>query len=83
MKPKLRRTTKDQPVIGWELDLALDPNHEFVRLATKIPWNDLTQAFGRLYVPDLGRPGISHSVDGRASLAQAHLVGPEQPHWRD
>ncbi len=45
-------------MIGWELDLALDPNHELVRLATKIPWDDLTQEFGRLYVPELGRPGI-------------------------
>ncbi len=58
MKPKPSRTTKDQPVIGGELDLALDPNHELVRLATKLPWEDLTAAFGRLYVPDLGRPGI-------------------------
>lgn len=25
-------------MIGWELDLALDPNHELMQLATEIPW---------------------------------------------
>ena len=30
-------------MIGWELDLALDPNHELVRLASKIPWENLAQ----------------------------------------
>jgi len=34
------------------LDLALDPSHELVRLATVVPWDDLTQELGRLYVPD-------------------------------
>lgn len=45
-------------MIGWELNLALDPNRELVRLATKIPWDDLTQAFGRLYLPTLAHPGF-------------------------
>ena len=40
-------------MIGWELHLALGPNHELVRMATEIPWDGLTQEFGRLYVPDL------------------------------
>ncbi|WP_291270429.1 transposase [Geothrix sp.] len=58
MKPKPRRTTSEQLVIGWKLDLALDPNHELVRLAAVIPWEDLTAEFGRMNVLDLGRPGI-------------------------
>jgi len=58
MKPKPWSTTKGQSVIGWEFELALGPNHELVRLALKIPWEDLAQEFGRLCVPDLGRPGI-------------------------
>ena len=91
MKPKPRRTTKDQPVIGWELDLALDPNHELVRLATKIPWDDLAQEFGRLYVPDLGRPGIPirlmaglHLLKHTYGLSDEDVVKGwvENPYWQ-
>ena len=56
-------------MIGWKLDLALDPNHELVRLATVVPWDDLTKEFGRLYVPDLGRPGIPVRL-----MARLHLL---------
>jgi IS5 family transposase len=91
MKPKPRRTTKDQPVIGWELDLALDPNHELVRLAKVIPWDDLTQEFGRLYVPDLGRPGIPirlmaglHLLKHTYGLSDEDVVKGwvENPYWQ-
>ena len=91
MKPKPRRTTKDQPVIGWELDLALDPNHELVRLASKIPWDDLAQEFGRLYVPDLGRPGIPirlmaglHLLKHTYGLSDEDVVKGwvENPYWQ-
>jgi IS5 family transposase len=91
MKPKLRRTTKDQPVIGWELDLALDPNHELVRLASKVPWDDLAKEFGRLYVPDLGRPGIPirlmtglHLLKHTYGLSDEDVVKGwvENPYWQ-
>lgn len=38
--------------------MALDPNHKLFRLAERILWDDLTKEFGRLYLPDLSRPGI-------------------------
>ena len=91
MKPQPRRTTKDQPVIGWELDLALYPNHELVRLASKIPWDDLAQEFGRLYVPDLGRPGIPirlmaglHLLKHTYGLSDEDVVKGwvENPYWQ-
>jgi IS5 family transposase len=91
MKPKPRRTTSEQPVIGWKLDLALDPNHELVRLATVIPWDDLTQEFGRLYVPDLGRPGIPvrlmaglHLLKHTYGLSDEQVVRTwvENPYWQ-
>ena len=78
-------------MIGWELDLALDPNHELVRLATVIPWDDLTQEFGRLYVPDLGRPGIPirlmaglHLLKHTYALSDEDVVKGwvENPYWQ-
>lgn len=91
MKPKPRRTTSEQPVIGWKLDLALDPNHELVRLATVVPWDDLTKEFGRLYVPDLGRPGIPvrlmaglHLLKHTYALSDEQVVKGwvENPYWQ-
>lgn len=91
MKPKPRRTTSEQPVIGWKLDLALDPNHELLRLAAVIPWDDLAQEFGRLYVPDLGRPGIPirlmaglHLLKHTYGLSDEQVVKNwvENPYWQ-
>jgi len=91
MKPKPRRTTSEQPVIGWKLDLALDPNHELVRLAAVIPWEDLTKEFGRMYVPDLGRPGIPvrlmaglHLLKHTYGLSDEQVVKGwvENPYWQ-
>lgn len=91
MKPKARRTTEEQPVIGWDLSLALDPNHELFRLAEKIPWDDLTREFGRLYVPDLGRPGIPirlmaglHLLKHTYGLSDEQVVKGwvENPYWQ-
>lgn len=38
------------------LDLALDMDHEMVRLAGVIPWDRLAEEFGPLYCADNGRP---------------------------
>jgi hypothetical protein len=70
-------------MIGWELDLALDPNHELVRLVTKIPWDDLTQEFGRLYVPDLGRPGIPISEREMPLLSASGSSDPRGSGWSE
>ena len=73
------------------MDLALDPNHELVRLASKIPWDDLAQEFGRLYVPDLGRPGIPirlmaglHLLKHTYGLSDEDVVKGwvENPYWQ-
>jgi len=39
-------------------DLALDLDHELVRLAAVIPWDHLAAEFGPLYCTDKGRPAI-------------------------
>lgn len=78
-------------MIGWKLDLALDPNHELLRLAAVIPWDDLAQEFGRLYVPDLGRPGIPirlmaglHLLKHTYGLSDEQVVKNwvENPYWQ-
>ena len=85
------RTTSEQPVIGWKLGLALDPNHELVRLPAVVPWDDLTKEFGRLYVPDLGRPGIPvrlmaglHLLKHTYGLSDEQVVKGwvENPYWQ-
>ena len=62
-----------------------------MRLATKIPWDDLTKEFGRLYVPDLGRPGIPirlmtglHLLKHTYALSDEEVVNGwvENPYWQ-
>ena len=59
MKPKPKPRTHEQPLIAtMRLDLALDMDHELVRLAAVIPWDHLAAEFGPLYCADNGRPAI-------------------------
>jgi len=59
MKPKAKPQTKTVPMIAtMRLDLALDLDHELVRLAGVIPWDHLAEEFGPLYCADNGRPGV-------------------------
>jgi len=59
MKPKAKPKTHEQPLIAtMRLDLALDMDHELVRLAGVIPWAQLAEEFGPLYCADNGRPGV-------------------------
>lgn len=59
MKPKPKPRTHAQPLIAtMRLDLALDMDHELVRLAGVIPWDRLADEFGPLYCADNGRPGV-------------------------
>jgi len=59
MKPKAKPRTNAVPLIAtMRLDLALDMDHELVRLAGVIPWNRLAEEFGPLYCADNGRPGL-------------------------
>ena len=38
MKPITKRTTQEQPMIGWSLEMVLDPSQELYRLAAVIDW---------------------------------------------
>jgi len=59
MKPKAKPRTHEQPLIAtMRLDLALDMDHELVRLAATIPWDRLAEEFGPLYCADNGRPAV-------------------------
>ena len=59
MKPKAKPRTDAVPMIAtMRLDLALDLDHELVRLAGVIPWDALAEEFGPLYCADNGRPAV-------------------------
>ena len=59
MKPKAKPRTHEQPLIAtMRLDLALDMDHELVRLSGVIPWDALAGEFGPLYCADNGRPAV-------------------------
>ena len=46
MKPKAKAKTHEQPLIAtMRLDLALDMDHELVRLAQTINWEAITTEF--------------------------------------
>ncbi|WP_316410982.1 hypothetical protein [Mesoterricola sediminis] len=46
MKPKPKATTHERPLMGtMRLDLALDMNHELVRLAAAIDWDAIAAEF--------------------------------------
>lgn len=91
MRPKALKKSQEQPLIGWRLDMVLDADQELYRLAAAIDWAALETAFGRLYVPDLGRPGIRVRLMAGLVLLQ-HTFGcsdeevvkrwPENPYWQ-
>ena len=58
MKPKPKPSTQEQPLIGWRLDMVLDPRQDIFRLASVIDWAALEAEFGVLYCADNGRPGV-------------------------
>ncbi len=59
MKPKPKAKTHEQPLIAtMRLDLALDMDHELVRLAQTINWDGITAEFRPMYCPDNGRPAV-------------------------
>ena len=58
MKPKASKATQEQPLIGWRLDMVLNPRQELFRLAAVIDWAALEGEFVGLYCADNGRPGV-------------------------
>jgi IS5 family transposase len=58
MKPISKPMTQTQPMIGWSLEMVLDPDQELYKLAKILDWTALEAEFGALYCPDNGRPGV-------------------------
>jgi len=57
MKPKAKPRTHEQPLIAtMRLDLALDMDHELVRLAGVNPWDALAGEFGFSTAPKMAGP---------------------------
>lgn len=91
MKPKASKQTHAQPLIGWRLDMVLDPSHELFRLAQAVPWQRLEAEFGTLYSPSMGRPAIRIRLMAGLVLLQ-HTFNlsdkevvrrwPENPYWQ-
>lgn len=91
MKPKASKRSHAQPLIGARLELLVDLDHELARLASAIDWTSLETAFGRLYVPDVGRPGIRVRLMAGLVLLQHTFAmsdeevvkrWPENPYWQ-
>ena len=92
MKPKAKPRTHEQPLIAtMRLDLALDMDHELVRLAGVIPWNNLAAEFGPLYCADNGRPAVPirlmaglHYLKHLKGLSDEQTVRGwvENPYWQ-
>lgn len=58
MKPISKPKSQTPPMIGWSLEMVLDPEQELFRLAQILDWSALEREFGALYCPDNGRPGV-------------------------
>lgn len=92
MKPKAKPRTHEQPLIAtMRLDLALDMDHEMVRLAGVIPWDRLAEEFGPLYCADNGRPAVPirlmaglHYLKHLKGLSDEQTVHGwvENPYWQ-
>jgi IS5 family transposase len=92
MKPKPKAKTHEQPLIAsMRLDLALDMDHELVRLAEVIDWESITTEFRPMYCPDNGRPAVptrlmaglqllKHTFNLSDELVVTRWV--ENPYWQ-
>jgi IS5 family transposase len=58
MKPFSKPKTQMPPMIGWSLEMVLDPDQELFKLTRIIDWSRLEAEFGSLYCADNGRPGV-------------------------
>jgi IS5 family transposase len=91
MRPKEKRPTGEQPLIGARLELLIDLDHELVRLAQVIKWEDLATEFRPMYCPDNGRPAVPTRLMAGLQLLK-HTFGlsdeqvvhgwVENPYWQ-
>lgn len=66
-------------MIGWSLEMVLDPSQELYRLASVIDWAALEAEFGKLYCPDNGRPGVPiRLMAGLHLLKHTYALSDEQ-----
>jgi transposase, IS5 family len=92
MKPKPKAKTHEQPLIAtMRLDLALDMDHELVRLTQTINWDAITTEFRPMYCPDNGRPAVpTRLMAGLQLLKHTFNLSDEQvvtrwtenPYWQ-
>jgi len=92
MKPKPKPRTHEQPLIAsMRLDLALDMDHELVRLAETINWEAITTEFRPMYCPNNGRPAVpTRLMAGLQLLKHTFSLSDEQvvmrwvenPYWQ-
>lgn len=92
MKPKPKATTHERPLMGtMRLELALDMNHELVRLAAAIHWDAIAAEFRPMYCPNNGRPAVpTRLMAGLQLLKHTFNLSDEQtvsrwvenPYWQ-
>lgn len=92
MKPKPKAKTYEQPLIAtMRLELAIDMDHELVRLAQTIDWGAISAEFRPMYCPDNGRPAIpTRLMAGLQLLKHTFNMSDEQvvtrwtenPYWQ-
>ena len=79
MKPFSKPKTQMPPMIGWSLEMVLDPEQELFKLARIIDWSRLEAEFGSLYCPNNGRPGVPiHLMAGLHFLKHTFGLSDEQ-----
>jgi IS5 family transposase len=91
MKPKEKRATGAQPLIGNRLEFMIDLDHELVFLAKAIDWEGISREFRPMYCPDNGRPAIpTRLMAGLQLLKHTFNLSDEQvvvrwtenPYWQ-
>lgn len=92
MKPKPKMKTNQQPMIGtMRLELAIDMDHELVRLAQVIDWEAIATEFRPMYCPNNGRPAVpTRLMAGLQLLKHTFNLSDEQvvarwvenPYWQ-
>jgi len=91
MKPKEKRATGAQPLMGNRLEFMIDLDHELVFLAKAIDWEAISKEFRPMYCPDNGRPAIpTRLMAGLQLLKHTFNLSDEQvvvrwtenPYWQ-
>lgn len=92
MKPKPKMKTHQQAMIGtMRLELAIDMDHELVRLAQTINWDAIAAEFRPMYCPNNGRPAVpTRLMAGLQLLKHTFNLSDEQvvtrwaenPYWQ-